>query len=80
MFNNFAIVAWSAPIFVLVAIVALAVLAFEIFMVISAVQNDKISTTAKAWWVVGMFLVHPFVAVAYYFTEYKKPRSGVLKV
>jgi len=80
MFNNPAIATWIAPVFVLVALVAVAVLAFEIFMFIHVVRSDKISATAKAWWVVGMFLIHPFVAIAYYFTDYRRPRNEAAKL
>ncbi|HEY5266868.1 MAG TPA: hypothetical protein VIJ40_08655 [Acidimicrobiales bacterium] len=54
----------------------MAVLAFEILVIINAIQNVTLSATANAWWIVGMFLVHPFVAIAYYFMEYKMPRKG----
>lgn len=74
MFNIFAVDAWILPIFALVAIVAVALLAFEILMIVNAIRNVKLSASAKAWWVVGMFLVHPFVAIAYYFVEYKRLR------
>jgi len=77
---DLALAASIEPIFILVALVAVAVLAFEIVMIINAIHNENISATAKTWWVVGMFLVHPFVAFAYYFTDYSKRRDGSVKV
>jgi hypothetical protein len=50
------------------------VLGFEIAMFISAVTNKHISGNAKVLWIIGMLLVHPFVAIAYYFTDYKKAK------
>jgi len=79
MLNSLVMATWFWPMFVLAALLALAVLAFEILMIVNAVQNDSLSGTARIWWVVGMLLVHPFVAIASYFTDYKKPRRSVLK-
>ncbi|HEV3187846.1 MAG TPA: hypothetical protein VGZ04_07340 [Acidimicrobiales bacterium] len=80
MSNDLAVAPWFGPLFVLVALVAVAVLAFEILMILNVLRNDKLSATARAWWIVGMLLVHPFVAIAYRLTHYEKPRRGVLKV
>jgi hypothetical protein len=41
-------------------------------MLISAVRNQHITTSIKVLWIVGMFIIHPLVAIAYYFTDYKK--------
>lgn len=48
------------------ALVALAVLAFEIWMLVDVINNKKIHTDQKVWWVIGMFLLHPFVSAAYF--------------
>lgn len=53
-------------------VIGLAVLAFEITMFISAIRNQAITDNVKAMWIIGMLLVHPFAAIAYYFTDYKK--------
>jgi hypothetical protein len=79
MLNSLVMATWFVPMFVVAALLALAVLAFEILMIVNAVNNASLSGTARAWWVVGMLLVHPFVAIAYYFTDYKKPRPSVQK-
>lgn len=55
----------------LVAIVVLLLLAFEVWMLVDAALNKKISDRAKTWWIIGMFLVHPFVAIVYLFTDYR---------
>lgn len=52
--------------------IALVIGAFEIWMIVDAALNKKITDKAKAWWVVGMLLIHPFVAIAYFFTDRRK--------
>ncbi len=57
---------------ILLVALALAILAFEIAMFVSVIRNHGISDTAKALWIIGMFLLHPFVAIVYYFTDHQK--------
>ena len=57
---------------VVVAVIALIILAFEIWMIIDAALSKHLSDKAKAWWIGGMLLVHPFVAIAYFFTDRRK--------
>jgi hypothetical protein len=71
MLTRFAILDLGVP-EVFIVIILLAVLTFEIFMILSALQNKRLSDSTRALWIIGMLLVHPFVAVAYYFTDYKK--------
>lgn len=55
--------------FIFIAVIILAlILAFEIWMFIDALLNKKITNEARALWVGGMLLVHPFIAIVYYFT------------
>jgi hypothetical protein len=56
----------------LVIFAGLFVLVFEILMFISAVTNTAISNETRILWLVGMVLLHPFVAIAYYFTDHQK--------
>ncbi|HEX3568820.1 MAG TPA: hypothetical protein VHT70_04055 [Candidatus Saccharimonadales bacterium] len=56
----------------IVVIVALLFFAFEIWMIVDTATNKKLSDKAKAWWIVGMLLVHPFVAIIYFFTDHRK--------
>jgi hypothetical protein len=58
----------------LVILVLALILVFEIVMLISVIRNNHISGTAKALWIIGMFFIDPFVAIAYYFTDYKKTK------
>jgi hypothetical protein len=51
---------------------AIAVLVFEIKMFISVLRNEYITENVKIAWIIGMVLVHPFVAGAYYVTDYTK--------
>ncbi|HSX48241.1 MAG TPA: hypothetical protein VLF41_01945 [Candidatus Nanoarchaeia archaeon] len=53
-------------------IVVLAILVFEIAMFVSVIQNEKITTEVKLLWILGMFLIHPFIAIAYYFSDHRK--------
>lgn len=72
MLSNFAFWGLSAPLSILIGIGFLVILAFELWMLISAIQNKFITQNAKILWVVGMFILHPFVAIGYYFTDYQK--------
>jgi len=56
----------------IIIIVALLILAFEIWMIVDAAINKKLSNKAKAWWIVGMLIIHPFVAIVYFFTDHRK--------
>jgi H+/Cl- antiporter ClcA len=53
-------------------VIALLVFAFEIWMIIDAAINREITDKAKAWWIIGMLIIHPFVAIAYFFTDHRK--------
>jgi hypothetical protein len=41
-------------------------------MIIDAVINREITDKAKAWWIIGMLIIHPFVAIAYFLTDHRK--------
>jgi hypothetical protein len=58
-----------------VLLVILIILAFELWMFISALQNRSISNEIRLLWLIGMLLLHPFVAIAYYFTDHKKTKE-----
>jgi hypothetical protein len=60
--------------FFLALVIALAVLvlAFEVWMFIDAMTNQALTTTTRFLWLFGMLLLHPIVAIAYYFTDRKK--------
>ncbi|HZL07848.1 MAG TPA: hypothetical protein VFC50_01495 [Candidatus Dormibacteraeota bacterium] len=72
MFNKFAFFGLSGVPEIAVIIVLLAIFVFEIAMLISAITNKNITGNTRALWIVGMILIHPFVAIGYYFTDYKK--------
>jgi hypothetical protein len=59
----------------LIVLVALLLVAFEIWMLVDAALNKKISDQAKTWWIIGMILVHPIVAIVYFFTDHRKRSS-----
>ncbi len=56
----------------LIIIVALLIAVFEVWMIVDAAINKKLTDKAKAWWIIGMILIHPFVAIAYFFTDRRK--------
>ncbi|HUB93918.1 MAG TPA: hypothetical protein VMB52_05435 [Verrucomicrobiae bacterium] len=56
----------------LIIAVAILILVFEVWMIIDAALNKKISDRAKVWWIIGMVIIHPFVAIAYFFTDHHK--------
>jgi len=41
------------------------ILAFEVWMLIDVLAYRKVPAKSRVWWVVGMFVIHPFVALAY---------------
>jgi hypothetical protein len=43
----------------------LLILAFEVWMLVDVLEFRKVPTNSRVAWVVGMFLIHPFVAMAY---------------
>jgi hypothetical protein len=49
----------------LLIVAMLLVLAFEVWMLIDVLEFRKVPTNSRVAWVVGMFLIHPFVAMAY---------------
>lgn len=62
---------FSAPA-VMIIILCVAILAFEISMLIDVIRNDQINSNTRTFWIVGMLLIHPIVAIFYYFTDRKK--------
>jgi len=48
------------------------IFAFEIWMIADAAINKEITDKAKAWWIIGMLIIHPFVAIVYFFTDHRK--------
>ena len=54
-----------------VGLVLLLIFMFEIVMFVDAILNKNISDERKVLWLVGMVLLHPIVAIAYYFTDHK---------
>jgi hypothetical protein len=56
----------------IILIIAILFFAFEIWMIVDAAINKEITDRAKAWWIIGMFIIHPFVAIAYFFTDHRK--------
>jgi len=62
--------------FVTVLIIGLAILAFEIWMIVDAIQNPRLDSTSKALWVVGMILLHPIVGIIYFFTARRRPPAA----
>jgi len=60
---------------IVIAVIGLAILVFEVAMFIDAILNKNITDEVRILWLVGMILIHPFVAIAYYFTDHKKRQS-----
>jgi hypothetical protein len=58
----------------IIIVVALLILAFEVWMIVDVATNKKLSDKAKAWWIIGMFIIHPFVAIVYFFTSRRNLR------
>jgi hypothetical protein len=60
----------------LLVLVLVAILAFELWMLVDVLTNRKVPVRHKVWWVILMFLIHPFTAIVYFFTRsaYKKSK------
>jgi len=56
----------------ILGLLGFALLAFEIWMFIDLVQNPRLTAGAKLLWAIGMLLLHPFVAIIYFFTARSK--------
>ncbi len=56
----------------LIIVLFLPLLFMEIYLFVHAMRNPKITTTARWMWGIGMLLVHPFVSVIYFFTDYQR--------
>jgi uncharacterized membrane protein (DUF485 family) len=72
---NYSPVSVALAIFIFVAaVLLLLILAFEIWMFVDVIRNHNIPTNTKILWAVGMLLLHPFVAIVYFFVaRSKKP-------
>jgi len=58
--------------FPIIIAVVLLIAVFEIWMIVDAALNKKLSDKAKVWWIIGMFVIHPFVAIVYFFTAHRE--------
>ena len=65
---------YSAPAMALIILGMLFILAFELWMLVDVLALRKVPTRSRVCWVVGMFLVHPLVALIYFCvrSRYKK--------
>ena len=56
---------------IILVIAGLLILWFEVWMFLDLLSNKNISSNDKILWALGMLLLHPFVALFYYFKIYK---------
>jgi hypothetical protein len=57
--------------FLLLFACMIGLLVFEVKMILHAIRNESLSSEQKTLWFIGMLLIHPFVACAYYVYIYK---------
>jgi hypothetical protein len=77
--NNFATGAAAGGfVFALVVALAVLVLAFEVWMFIDVFKHPTLNNNKKVLWMLGMLLLHPIIAIIYYFTEYKNKPPLIL--
>jgi hypothetical protein len=55
-----------------IIVVAVLIFAFEIWMIVDAAVNRQMSDRARVWWIIGMLIIHPVVAIVYFFTDHRK--------
>lgn len=60
------------PWLAVIVLLAVLIVVFEVWMIIDVALNKHLSDKAKTWWIIGMVLIHPFVALVYYFTDRTK--------
>ncbi len=60
--------------FIVVAFIGLLVLVFEVWMFVAVILDKKIDSGRKALWIIGMLVIHPFVAIGYFFTDFQKSK------
>ena len=70
--NNFLpVLAASGPLLLLIVLLGLLVLAFEVWMFVDVINSKSLTSDERVIWALGMLLLHPFVAIAYYFVKRK---------
>ena len=53
-------------------LVLVLILWFEVAMFLDVIRNKKLSENEKILWVLGMFLLHPIIAIVYYFVAHSR--------
>jgi hypothetical protein len=48
----------------LIVVIILLLFVFEVVMFIDAIRNNNITANKKILWIIGMLLIHPFLAIA----------------
>ena len=61
-----------AVLLLLMTAILIAIFAFEILMFLDVLRNPKLKDTEKVLWIGGMFLLHPFIAIIYYFVAHTR--------
>ncbi len=74
MLNDFALLNVSIidTVITLGIVLLLMILVFEVAMFVSVIRNKYIPENTRVLWIIGMLLIHPFIAIVYYFTDHKK--------
>ncbi|HSX27540.1 MAG TPA: hypothetical protein VLG25_02030 [Patescibacteria group bacterium] len=54
------------------AVALLAIIAFEVYMFLDVLKNPGLSDNERIIWVLGMFLLHPVIAIVYYFVAHSR--------
>jgi hypothetical protein len=60
---------------IIAALLVIAILWFEVAMFLDVLKNKKLSENEKILWVLGMFLLHPVIAIVYYFVAHSRLHS-----
>jgi phosphatidylglycerophosphatase A len=74
-FAFFDVIGLSFLALLVLVIIGVGILAFEVWMFLDAWKNKSINEDRRLIWLIGMLLLHPFVALLYYFTDYKNDRK-----
>jgi heme/copper-type cytochrome/quinol oxidase subunit 4 len=71
MITDFAALPLGLPV-ILIFLIALVLLIFEVYMFVHVIRNKYITPNVRTIWIIGMLIIHPFVAIAYALTDFKK--------
>jgi hypothetical protein len=75
LFGSLTLFGGGILVFSLFIAISVAILVFEIWMFVDLIKNNRIPQDRKILWGIFMLLIHPFTAIAYYFTDHRPKQT-----